>query len=213
MVILVSIGLSLDAYCDELKISEIEACGKYMWGDQSRVDKVTYTFAGKPGDVKIVYDVWDVEYVTGNEKVEIILNGNSLGFVPETTNNNWSEIKVLTLPDKWVNDHSKNTLIFDHVNNPPKSWWWAVRNVNFTPRESEYGKELKVAYTGDPIGFAWDENIDYCFKENIKPGYRIYYGTESRKYNAYIDVGNVTEYEVSTGFEVGVTYYFTPTAY
>ena len=43
-------------------------------------------------------------------------------------------------------------------------------------------------------------------------GYRIYYGTTSRDYSNYIDVGNVTTYQISNLTD-GRTYYFAATSY
>ncbi len=43
-------------------------------------------------------------------------------------------------------------------------------------------------------------------------GYRVYYGTTSRDYNNYIDVGNVTTYQISNLTD-GQTYYFAATSY
>jgi hypothetical protein len=57
------------------------------------------------------------------------------------------------------------------------------------------------------VTLAWDRNTE----SNIA-GYKIYYGTGSRVYNWFIDVGNVTKYTV-TGLADGSTYYFAATAY
>ena len=47
---------------------------------------------------------------------------------------------------------------------------------------------------------------------NDLAGYRIYYGTTSRDYSNYIDVGNVTTYQISNLTD-GRTYYFAATSY
>lgn len=57
------------------------------------------------------------------------------------------------------------------------------------------------------VTLAWDRNL-----ETDLAGYKIYYGTGSRAYNWFIDVGNVTTYTV-TGLADGSTYYFAATAY
>jgi len=57
------------------------------------------------------------------------------------------------------------------------------------------------------VTLAWDANTE----PNIA-GYKIYYGTGSRSYNWFVDVGNVTSYTV-TGLADGSTYYFAATAY
>jgi hypothetical protein len=57
------------------------------------------------------------------------------------------------------------------------------------------------------LTFAWKPNTG----ENVA-GYRVYYGTASRVYNWFFDVGNATTYTV-TGIPDGGTYYFALTAY
>ena len=57
------------------------------------------------------------------------------------------------------------------------------------------------------VTFAWKPNTG----ENIA-GYRIYYGTASRVYNWFFDVGNASTYTV-TDLPDGGTYYFAATAY
>jgi len=57
------------------------------------------------------------------------------------------------------------------------------------------------------VTLAWDRNTE----SNIA-GYRIYYGTGSRAYNWFIDVGNVLTHTVS-GLTDGSTYYFAAKAY
>lgn len=57
------------------------------------------------------------------------------------------------------------------------------------------------------VTFAWEKNSE----SNIA-GYKIYYGTGSRAYNWFVDVGNATTYTI-TGLADGSTYYFAATAY
>jgi hypothetical protein len=57
------------------------------------------------------------------------------------------------------------------------------------------------------VTLAWDRNTEIDLA-----GYKIYYGTGSRVYNWFIDVGNVTTHTV-TGLTDGSTYYFAATAY
>jgi hypothetical protein len=54
---------------------------------------------------------------------------------------------------------------------------------------------------------AWEPNTESDVK-----GYKIYYGTASRDYNLFIDVGNTTTWTVADLNE-GTTYYFAATAY
>jgi hypothetical protein len=57
------------------------------------------------------------------------------------------------------------------------------------------------------VTLAWDRNT-----ESDIAGYKIYYGTGSRVYNWFFDVGSATTYTV-TGLADGSTYYFAATAY
>ena len=57
------------------------------------------------------------------------------------------------------------------------------------------------------VSLAWDRNT-----ETDIAGYRVYYGTASRAYNWFVDVGNTTTFTV-TGLTDGATYYFAATAY
>jgi hypothetical protein len=58
------------------------------------------------------------------------------------------------------------------------------------------------------VTLAWDRN-----PEQDISGYRIYYGTASRVYNWFVDVGNVATYTVTGLLDDGGTYYFAATAY
>ncbi|OPX98104.1 MAG: hypothetical protein A4E58_01041 [Syntrophorhabdus sp. PtaB.Bin006] len=62
------------------------------------------------------------------------------------------------------------------------------------------------AYSAE-VTLAWDRNAE----TNVK-GYKIYYGTASRDYNLFIDVGDATTWTVPDLNE-GATYYFAATAY
>jgi hypothetical protein len=57
------------------------------------------------------------------------------------------------------------------------------------------------------VTLSWDPN-----SESDLGGYRIYYGTGTRTYNWFVDVGKVTTHTI-TGLADGSTYYFTATAY
>jgi len=72
-----------------------------------------------------------------------------------------------------------------------------VRKVTFRSLDEVEVRSVKVT---------WDRN-----PESFVGGYKLYYGTESRNYSRSLDVGNVTEVEVT--LEVGPTYYFAVTAY
>lgn len=60
---------------------------------------------------------------------------------------------------------------------------------------------------GAQTTLAWDANT-----ESSLAGYKVYYGTASRDYDWFVDVGKVTTYTV-TNLTDGVKYYFAATAY
>lgn len=57
------------------------------------------------------------------------------------------------------------------------------------------------------LDLAWDAN-----QEADLAGYKVYYGTSSREYINFIDVGNVTTYRLDDLLE-DMTYYIAVTAY
>ena len=65
---------------------------------------------------------------------------------------------------------------------------------------------VQVAY-GASLDITWDANT-----ESDLAGYYVYYGTASGDYGTPIDVGDVTEYEL-TGLDEGVRYYVAITVY
>jgi hypothetical protein len=79
-------------------------------------------------------------------EVAIYLNGQLLGhvgidvasarsadngedFTPRR-DNAWTGPYSLTLPDNLVNDAQSNILTFDNTYNPPKTFFWGIRQVN-----------------------------------------------------------------------------------
>jgi fibronectin type 3 domain-containing protein len=82
-------------------------------------------------------------------------------------------------------------------------------SILFVITFSPIGCAEKGCSRGDPgtINLAWNPN-----KEPDLAGYRVYYGTASRKYGPGIDVGNVTSYSL-TGLTKGQKYYISITAY
>ena len=65
------------------------------------------------------------------------------------------------------------------------------------------GCDEEAAY----LDLAWDPN-----QEPDLAGYRIYYGTSSREYIDFVDVGNVTTYRFDN-LLADVTFYIAVTAY
>ena len=80
------------------------------------------------GDVTLYYQAWDVDF---SSEVEILVNGNSVGFASTTVNETWGSTQVIVLPDGYVNDSSENLLTFTNTYNPPRTYQWGVRNVLF----------------------------------------------------------------------------------
>ena len=104
-----------------------EGYGRISGGDQTHINEVNYSFEGMAGDVTLYYQVWDVDF---SDEVEILVNGESVGFAPTTPNDSWGSTQAIVLPDGYVNDSSVNLLTFSNTYNPPKTYWWGVRNVS-----------------------------------------------------------------------------------
>ena len=65
-------------------------------------------------------------------------------------------------------------------------------------------------------GIAQAATINVSWNPNTEPdlaGYRLYVGEVSGQYSAPVDVGNVTEHQLTITPQYGATYYFTLTAY
>lgn len=107
------------------------AYGKVPSGDQTHADKVIYSFSGQPGDLKLSYEVYDID---NPSEMDILLNGVKIHDEAATADNNWSSKRALPLPDALIKDNEMNVLIFDNTNNPNNTWtWiWGVRNVGVT---------------------------------------------------------------------------------
>ena len=101
-----------------------------------------YIFTGQAGDLNLNYKVYDIDHVY---EVDIILNNTQLHDVEKTDNNKWSSRRTLVLPDALVNDAGINVLIFDSSRNPPKEWYWGVRNVS-VERRSNSTTAISVAH-------------------------------------------------------------------
>jgi hypothetical protein len=111
------------------------AYGKIQGGDQDHADKVVYFFSGRPGDLSLIYEVYDIDNVN---ELDILLNGAKIHDETPAVNNGWSAPRSLPLPDALVNDAGLNVVIFDSPSNPPNQWPWGVRNVrvNAAPQAS-----------------------------------------------------------------------------
>ncbi|MCI0550818.1 MAG: T9SS type A sorting domain-containing protein [Anaerolineae bacterium] len=103
------------------------AYGKIPGGDQTHADKVIYWFPGKPGDINLFYEAYDIN---DTDELDIIFNGIKIRDETITANNGWSTIRTLLLPEALVNDSEANIVIFDNTKNPPNVSNWGVRNVS-----------------------------------------------------------------------------------
>jgi len=112
---------------DCIPLPDPEAYGRIMSGDQTHIERVDYSFQGMGGDVIVPYDIWDVDF---SGEVEILVNNVPVDYAPITGNETWSESTHVLLPDEWVLDTGLNVLTFDNLWNPPRTYWWGVRNVS-----------------------------------------------------------------------------------
>ncbi len=103
------------------------AYGKIEGGDRSHADRVIYWFPGKPGEVNLFYEAYDIN---DTNELDIIFNGTKIRDEAITANNGWSTIRTLLLPEALVNDTDANIVIFDNTKSPPNALNWGVRNVS-----------------------------------------------------------------------------------
>jgi hypothetical protein len=111
---------------DGIPLPAGKAYGRIKNGDEAHTDQVTYWFEGRSGNVVIRYGAYDIDSA---KEVQILVNGQSVGYVSITPNNGWAGPFTIMLPDNLVNDASSNTLVFDNTYNPPNLLWWGIRNV------------------------------------------------------------------------------------
>ena len=69
------------------------------------------------------------------------------------------------------------------------------------------GADIDSGESEGTIKLAWDSTNDHDLA-----GYKIYYGTATGTHDHFIDVGNVTTYNL-TGLTKGQTYFIVTTAY
>ncbi|MGH7455691.1 MAG: hypothetical protein ACRENG_30325, partial [bacterium] len=103
------------------------AYGKIPSGDQTHIDRVIYWFPGKPGDMNLFYEAYDINDA---DELDIIFNGAKIRDEAITADNGWSTMRTLLLPEALVNDTEANIVIFDNTKNPPNALNWGVRNVS-----------------------------------------------------------------------------------
>lgn len=95
-------------------------------GDQSHLDRISYCFPPQNGTATIAFEAYDIDR---EGEVELWLNGAKALTLPVTGNNQWGGQVQVTLPDGLVDEASANLLVFDNVDNPPRTFQWGIRNV------------------------------------------------------------------------------------
>jgi fibronectin type 3 domain-containing protein len=98
---------------------------------------------------------------------------------------------------------------------PGKKYYCVVTAYNGSGKESPpsneisftFSRSIAPAITSSTVALAWDRSPSRGVK-----GYRLHYGTASRRYSNVIDVGNVTTYKISN-LTSGKAYYFVVTSY
>lgn len=151
------------ACCGCMPLPDTGSYGRIVGGDQTHVEQVDYSFEGIPGDVTIRYQAWDVDFA---EEVEILVNGVPVGYAPVTANENWGESQYVVVPDAVAHDSASNEITFSNTYNPPRTYWWGVRNVSVydacpdcvpLPDAGAYGRIVG----GDQTHV---EEVDYSFE-------------------------------------------------
>ena len=158
-------NVCIKAFCNDpvappIPLPAPEEYGRISGGDQTHIDEVNYSFDGIAGDVVLSYEVWDVDF---SDEVEILVNGESVGFAPTTLNEAWGSTEVIILPDSYVDDTSVNLLTFSNSYNPPNIYRWGVRNVQLDistiplPAPEEYGRITGGDQTHiDEVNYSFD---------------------------------------------------------
>jgi hypothetical protein len=120
--------VSILADCSDcIPLPDTGAYGRILGADQSHIEEVNYSFEAVSGDVPLFYEVWDVDFF---DEVEILVNDVQLDYVAVTANETWSGSRFIILPDELVSDIVTNVITFNNTFNPPKTYWWGVRNVS-----------------------------------------------------------------------------------
>ena len=99
--------------------------GSYPGAAASYDEGVVYTFDGKPGEFLLTYRLWDIN---NPGEVQILLNGNSLGYADTTGNYQASPLLTTWIPPEYLNEFGLNTLTFEWT----PAWandMWAVGAV------------------------------------------------------------------------------------
>jgi hypothetical protein len=171
------------------------AYGKIRGGDQEHADKVTYCFPGRPGDVFLSYQVYDID---NRNEVDVLLNGANVLDVATTVDEQWSGTRTLLLSDLLVDDNGANVLVFDNTANPPKTLSWGVREVAILdcialPSTAAYGK-----IRGGDQKHA--DKVVYCFPGmagNVNLTYEVYDIDNARELDIGINGTKVSDEAVT----------------
>jgi hypothetical protein len=137
------------------------AYGSYPGAEESYDEGVVYTFDGKPGELLLVHRFWDINTDT---EVEILLNGNSLGYADTTYLHEPSPLLMTRIPPEYLQASGLNTLHFKWDPSRPSDMW-AVAAVEIlelipVPASDFYGNLANVRY-GDrthpnAVGFMFE---------------------------------------------------------
>ena len=88
----------------------------------------------------------------------------------------------------------------------PRIWSWSILFLTIILSSFVFTMSSTAVHAAQ-VTLAWDRNAE----SNVE-GYKVYYGTASRDYDWFIDVGDVTSITI-TDLADGFTYYFAATAY
>lgn len=169
-------------------------------GDENRGDKIVYSFPASTGDIDLVFQVFNVE--TGMESdYRIEINGTDIGSQGSACDATWSDSRIITLPDVYVNDGIGNIITFINQQNSREAYIteWGLRNVgiNIPVPETVWLWEFNTA-----IDVMWTDVPDVM-------GYNVYRSDLTGGPYAKINADRVTGHVFhDTGLTNGQTYFY-----
>jgi len=171
-------------YTIELPVSG--SYGNNVPNGEKYIGQVNFSFNGMVGNTNVKYYPYDVD---SNTELEILINGQFIGYSPKTDNNAWGDMVSIILPDTYVYNNAANTLTFSNFANPPKYYIWGVKNISVKPDNSG----IQLPASGIYGNLVPDSEINFVDQVNFN--FKGMVGGAIVKYYPY-DVDFSTELEI-----------------